>query len=152
MSPIAPGDRAGDLRDLEGVGEPRALVVVGEDEDLRLAGQSAEGGRVEDAVAVALEAGAERVGLLVASALPGAGRLGGERGQVRQIVILAGGALDGGTGARTRPRTLVCERDVAGGVTTHRGRPAFGPLLHRCIGGVDDIHAANPTRWVLQSG
>ena len=54
--------RGGHLGHLEGVGEPGALVVVGEDEDLGLAGQPAEGGRVQDAVAVALEAGAQRVG------------------------------------------------------------------------------------------
>ena len=50
------GERAGDLRHFEGVGEPRAVVVaLVEDEDLRLVLEPAEGGRVDDAVAVAAE-------------------------------------------------------------------------------------------------
>ena len=52
------------LGDLDGVREPGPLVVLGEDEHLRLAGQAPEGGGVEDAVAVPLEAGAVRVGVL----------------------------------------------------------------------------------------
>ena len=59
-----PGDRRGHLGHLQGVGEPGALVVVGEHEHLGLAGQPAEGGGVEDAVAVALEARPPLVGLL----------------------------------------------------------------------------------------
>jgi hypothetical protein len=42
--------------------EASALVVVGENEDLCLSGKSAKGRCVEDAVAVALEACAKRVG------------------------------------------------------------------------------------------
>ena len=62
------GDGGGDLGDLERMGQAGALVVVGEDEDLGLSGESAEGrGAVQDPVAVALEAGAERVGGLVAA-------------------------------------------------------------------------------------
>lgn len=52
----------GDLRDLEGVGEAGALVIVGEDEDLGLAGEPSEGGGVQDAVAIALEAGPDGIG------------------------------------------------------------------------------------------
>ena len=74
VEPSGPGHGRGDLGDLEGVGEPGALVVVGEDEDLRLPGQAAEGAGVEDPVAVALEGGAERVGLLWSGPVPGAGR------------------------------------------------------------------------------
>ena len=59
-----PRDRRRHLRHLEGVGQAGALVVVGEDEDLRLAGEPAERGAVQDPVAVALEARAQRVGLL----------------------------------------------------------------------------------------
>ena len=67
----------GHLGDLERVGEPGALVVVGEDEHLGLAGQAAERGGVQDAVAVALEAGAQRIGLLLGRArAPGAPRPG----------------------------------------------------------------------------
>ena len=64
VEPAGPGDGRGHLGHLEGVGQPGPLVVVGEDEDLGLAGQPAEGGGVQDAVPVALEAGAPRVGLL----------------------------------------------------------------------------------------
>ena len=58
------GDGRGHLGDLEGVGEPGPLMVLGKDEDLGLAGQPPEGGGVQDAVPVALEAGAQRIGLL----------------------------------------------------------------------------------------
>ena len=48
-----------DLRDLDGVGEAAAEVVGGAaGEDLRLAGETAEGARLHDAFAVALEGGA----------------------------------------------------------------------------------------------
>ena len=59
-----PGDAGGHLGHLQGVGEPGPLVVGGEDEDLGLARQPAEGGRVQDAVPVALEAGPPGVGFL----------------------------------------------------------------------------------------
>jgi len=64
------------------VGEAGALVVIGEDEDLRLAGQATERRRVEDAVAVTLETGAVRVGLLRGVAGSRTGGTGGERGQL----------------------------------------------------------------------
>ena len=56
---------ARDLRHLEAVGEPRAVVVaLVKDEDLGLVHEAAEGGRVQDAVAVALEGAPRRaVGL-----------------------------------------------------------------------------------------
>ena len=60
VQPQRPRDRGGDLGDLERVGEPGPLVVVGEDEHLRLAGQPAKGAGVQDAVAVAFEARAVR--------------------------------------------------------------------------------------------
>ena len=55
------GDRAGDLRDLDRVRQPRAVVVaLVVDEDLRLVFQPAEGGGVDDALAVALVGRAQR--------------------------------------------------------------------------------------------
>ena len=55
-----PGQRAGDLRHLQRVGEPGAVMVALEaDEDLGLVLEPAEGGRVQDAVAVALIVGPE---------------------------------------------------------------------------------------------
>ncbi len=64
VEPTGPGHAGGHLGHLEGVGQPGPLVVVGEHEDLGLAGQSAEGGGVEDAVPIPLEAGPPAVGLL----------------------------------------------------------------------------------------
>ena len=55
------GERAGDLGDLDRVGEAGAeMVALVMDEHLRLVGEAAEGGRMDDAVAVALEFGAGR--------------------------------------------------------------------------------------------
>ena len=122
-----PGDRRGHLGDLEGVGEPGALVVVGEHEHLGLAGQAAERGGVQDAVAVAFEAGAARVGLLL-----------DERGRRRPMAWVASGASVAassllacarrlsGVGAAARPtsrrgRAATLAGDVAG----HRRRPAL---------------------------
>ena len=67
------GDGARDLRHLEAMGQARAIVVaLVEDEDLRLVDEAAEGGRVEDAVAVALEGAAGRAfGLGIAAAARG---------------------------------------------------------------------------------
>jgi hypothetical protein len=51
-----PRDGPPDLRDLEAVGEPDAeMIAVGRDEDLRLVAKAAEGDRMDDPVAVALE-------------------------------------------------------------------------------------------------
>ena len=56
-----PRDRARDLRHLERVRQPRAIVVaLVEDEHLRLVGETPEGGGMQDAVAVALEGAARR--------------------------------------------------------------------------------------------
>ena len=64
-----PGRRPRDLRDLEGVGEPDAVVVtLGRDEHLGLVLQPAESLGVHDAVAIALERRPERVRGLVAFA------------------------------------------------------------------------------------
>ena len=76
------GKRAGDLRHFETMGEPRAVMVaLVIDEDLGLVVQPAEGGRVEDAVAVAAEGRAGRArGLIVepAAARPRIGGIGRE--------------------------------------------------------------------------
>src|SRR6185369_1048783 len=75
-------DRARDLRDLERVGHARAEVVAGAvDEDLRLVFEAAERAAVDDAVAVAREVGAVRVGglgMLAAAARAGEQRIRGE--------------------------------------------------------------------------
>ena len=54
-----PGDGAADLGHFQGVGQAGAVVIAFVvDEDLGLVFQAAEGGGMQDAVAVALEAGA----------------------------------------------------------------------------------------------
>ena len=59
-------DHPADLRDLEAVGQADAeMVAVGRDEDLGLAGEAAEGDRMDDPVAVALERAARPAAALV---------------------------------------------------------------------------------------
>ena len=89
VQPAGPRDGRGDLRHLERVGEAGALVVLGEDEDLGLAGQPAERGGVQDAVAVALEAGAPGIGLLGRGPVAGVRRPRGARRQQRVLELLA---------------------------------------------------------------
>ena len=61
VEPERPGECAGDLRHLDRVGETGAeMVALVIDEHLRLVGETAEGGRMDDAVAVALELGPGR--------------------------------------------------------------------------------------------
>ncbi len=82
-------NRGGHLRHLESMRETRALVVVGEDKNLCLARKATEGRRVQDAIAVAFEAGTERIGFFVSCACARADRaccVGGEEGV---LVILA---------------------------------------------------------------
>ena len=62
LSPSARATDGGDLGDLERVRQPSALMIVGEHEHLRLAGEPAERAGVQDAIAVAFEARAPRIG------------------------------------------------------------------------------------------
>jgi len=62
-------DTGRDLGDFQGVRQSGAHMVVRKDEDLGFAGQAAKRVRVQDAIAVALEARAKLVGLFVALAL-----------------------------------------------------------------------------------
>ena len=56
VEPERARQRAGDLHDFERVGQPRAVMVaLVIDEHLRLVGEPAEGGGMDDAVAVAAE-------------------------------------------------------------------------------------------------
>src|SRR5690606_39274760 len=80
-----PGNRGGHLVHLEGVREAGALMVLGEHEDLRLAGQPSKRRRVQDAVPVPLEAGPLRIRLLRALAVTGAP---GPRGASPQQLVL----------------------------------------------------------------
>ena len=65
VEPERPRDGSSHLGHLEGVDEPRAVVVpLGGQKHLRLVGKPAEALAVEDAVPVALEASAQGVRLL----------------------------------------------------------------------------------------
>ncbi len=84
-----PGDADRHLGDLDRVGEAGAeVVVVGSDEDLALAGEPPEGLRVVDAVEVALEAGAQAIGLLGRRPVARAAGPGGSRRQHDLVVFL----------------------------------------------------------------
>jgi hypothetical protein len=98
------GDRARDPGGLEGVREARAVMVaLRVDEDLRLVLEPAEALRVDDAVAVALERGAQAaLVFLVVLATGGLVGADGERGQPR-ILVLANAS---GEGVRNRSRDL----------------------------------------------
>jgi len=62
--------RGGNLGHFECVREARALVIVGEDEDLGLTSEASERGRVQDSVSVAFEARAPLIRSLFDRALP----------------------------------------------------------------------------------
>ena len=133
VEPQRPCHGGGDLRHLEGVGEAGALVVVGEDEHLRLAAQPAERGRVQDAVSVTLEAGAPRIGLLLdRSVAPGHGP-GGEWRKVLVVGRLACRPSEDTRSARAGPRIAMGEDDgaIVGAGAGHRGRPAGRSVFHR---------------------
>jgi hypothetical protein len=125
------GDGTGHLSDLEGVGHPGALVVVGEHEHLGLARQATEGRVVQDAVTVALEARAEGIRCLVDRPVAGAVRSCGVGRQRRCLVFLSRftGSHDGIADARRG--VGVSDDDVIAAVAGHRGGPPFGSLLGR---------------------
>src|SRR5262249_29949775 len=83
-------DAAGDLRHLDRMGEPRAVVIaLVIDEDLGLVLQPPERRRMDDAVAVALEGAARRrlgLGMQAAAALPRQGGIGCQRLASPQLV------------------------------------------------------------------
>ena len=89
-----PRERAGDARDLERVGEAAAVVVaMVAGEDLRLVGQPAERGRMDDPVAVALVWAAEemqRLGMNAAGRVGGMHRPGGEEERFAALPIGGG--------------------------------------------------------------
>ena len=90
-----PRDATSNGRRLERVRHARPEVVAcGIDEDLRLAFQAAEGLRMEDPVAVALERRAQATLLLLARAPACAVRANGERRQPR-LLVLAYARLEG---------------------------------------------------------
>ena len=78
VEPERLGERARDLRDLDRMGEAGAeMIALVVDEDLGLVREAAKGGRMDDAVAVALEIAAGRRGRLGVEAPARAGGIGG---------------------------------------------------------------------------
>ena len=119
VEPAGPGHRRGHLGHLECVGEAGALVVLGEDEHLGLAGQAAERGGVQYPVPVPLEAGAPLVGLLG----PGPARRPptprrGARSEEAVLLLLAGPP----SGSGRRRRRTARRRIGAGGPAGRSGR------------------------------
>ena len=124
VQPEAARHRRGHLGHLQRVGEAGALVVVGEDEHLGLAGQPAEGAGVQDAVAVALEAGAVGIGRLLDEAIAGPFGPGGQRRQRSGLATLTVGPVDDGGASRGRPRS---RGERAGATIRAGGRPWWRP-------------------------
>ena len=112
-------DAAGDAGRLERVGQAGAVVVaLGGDEDLGLVHETAEGLRVDDAVAVALKWRAEAARRLVAGAPAGLVRADGELGEGVPLLF-----------ADSRLEAL-CDRVGAcgfGGRTGHQGKGSGRP-------------------------
>ena len=131
----SPCDGGGDLRHLERVGEPRALVILREDEDLGLASQPAERGGVQNAVAIAFEAGPPGIGLLRLGPVTGVRGPRRSGRQQRVLELLAFRAPPRGVWLGRRRRDRPRSRPDAGmrvgmgeadrsGVASHGRRPA----------------------------
>ena len=122
-----PRDAGGHLGDLERVGQPGALMVVGEDEDLRLAGEAPEGARVQDPVAVALEAGPP------ADRAPRA-RVGCRRRAARVAPGARWPSSSSSRRSRSNPAPPACGAGAGVAVAVGEGdaRPMRRPLHGRC--------------------
>lgn len=122
------GHRHRDLGHFERVREASALMIVGEHEHLGLAGETAKRRGVENAVAIALEARAERIGILVDGALTGTDRPGGQASHRTVEVLFARAAFDEADLAGSGPRIGVSECDRVVASAGHGAGPAFGPF------------------------
>ncbi len=124
-----PGNADRHLGDLDRVGEPCAeVVVVGSDEDLALACESPEGLRVMDAVEVALEAGAQAVGLLWRRPVARTPGSGGTRCQQDLVVFLPSSAWASDVARLADPRGGMSHVDD----TSLGGARVQTVLLPRC--------------------
>ena len=82
------GDGAGDLRHFQRMRQAGAeMVFFGIDKDLRFVFQAAEGFGMQDAVAVALKGGADRIGGFGPNAALGQGRFGRPLGQTGDLPL-----------------------------------------------------------------
>jgi hypothetical protein len=83
---------------------------------------------MQDAIAIALETGAERIRLLGENTVTRAGRPAGVGREVLGFGVFAGHSVDDLAGARGRPRIGVGERDTVDPMTRHRRCPPGGSL------------------------
>lgn len=123
----SPCDGGGNLGDFECVREAGALMVVGKHEDLGLACKASKGRGMENAVAVAFEAGSERIGFF---GLAAGARTDGTRGmrcKKRVFVVLALFATNDMECAGGRVRVGVGEANVGGRVGEDVARHGRGP-------------------------
>jgi hypothetical protein len=125
-------------------------VVVGEDEDLRLAGETTKSTRVQDAVAVSLEARTKLVGFFFLDAMAAALTPRGSRRHehVEEFLTLAKGAGERGLTfnewANGGVRVPVCDGHVVldAFVTTHRRGPAPGAIGDGFVAHVSHLASA----------
>jgi hypothetical protein len=106
-----------------------SLVIVGKDEDLRFAGQASKCARMENAVAVAFETGAYRVGFFVGAPVArpqGAGCGRRQMGMLELFALMS--QYDGPRFAATGPRVGMGDDDGIGRIPGHGARPTFGAL------------------------
>jgi hypothetical protein len=99
----------GDLGNFEGVSEAGALMVFRKNEDLGLSCKAAKRTGVEDAITIAFEAGAERIGLFIDCAISRTERAGGKWRELLVLDGLATFAIDDLVRAGTGPRIAMCE-------------------------------------------
>jgi hypothetical protein len=137
------GDGNGDLSDLERVSEAGALVVIREDENLSLSGQSAEGGcPVEDSISISLEAGTDRVRLLDDTSFPRTSCERGTVGEMQMFELLPLDPIEHWRGSEWLAGILVSVSCCTGSsMGTHRRSPGASPFAQFVRGGVLDRHA-----------
>jgi hypothetical protein len=139
------GDAHRHLRDLDGMGEARAqMVVVGRDEHLALAGQATPWTRVLHPVEVALEAQAVGIGLLGSGPLPRTDRAGGAGSQGGgqlglPLLPRAQAAADKGMG----PSMGLLDDEL--GATSQEDRRAFHVHVPRVPVGCDSLSPVHET-------
>ena len=139
VQPERPGDGPCHLGDLECVGQPGALVVVGKHEDLGLAGQAAERGGVQNPVSVAFETGSGAVRRLLDRAVAGPLRQGRTLAKRRLLDRLARLAFHRHAGGDVGVGVLVGPLDPVDLVAPHGGAPFDFSLGQLVLGphGVD---------------
>ena len=120
-------NRYRDLRHFEGMSESRALMVVGKDEDLGLAGQPTKSRGVQDAITIPLETCAERIGFFGNDAVARADRSGGETSQTTLGQVFACLSIEDAGLATPGPGVAVRHHDRVGHVAGHGAGPSFGP-------------------------